>query len=65
MTQEAISKVFSPFEHYTTFGTKNEKGTGLGLLLCKDYLEDAGGMIGIESEVDKGTKVYFEIKSGA
>jgi len=62
MSKEAIQKVFSPFEHYTTFGTKNEKGTGLGLLLCKEYIEGAGGKIGIESEINNGTKVFFEVK---
>ncbi len=62
MSKEAIQKVFSPFEHYTTFGTKNEKGTGLGLLLCKEYIEGAGGKIGIESELNNGTKVFFEVK---
>ncbi len=65
MNQEAINKVFSAVEHYTTFGTNNEKGTGLGLLLCKEYVEGSGGSIGIESELNKGTKVWFEVKQEA
>lgn len=61
MNEEAIQKVFSAVEHYTTFGTKNEKGTGLGLLLCKEYIEAGEGKIWIESEINRGTSVFFEL----
>jgi signal transduction histidine kinase len=61
MNQEAIRKVFSAVDHYTTFGTNNEKGTGLGLLLCKEYITLGNGKIWIESELNVGTSVFFEL----
>jgi signal transduction histidine kinase len=57
MNQEAIDKVFSATEHYSTYGTKNERGTGLGLLLCKEYAENSGGRIWIESVEGQGAKI--------
>ncbi|MCF8255783.1 MAG: HAMP domain-containing histidine kinase, partial [Bacteroidia bacterium] len=61
MDAEAIKKVFSPTEHYTTYGTNNEKGTGLGLLLWKEYVEISDGKIWIESEVGVGTSICFTL----
>jgi signal transduction histidine kinase len=61
MSQEAIKKVFSATDHYTTYGTNNEKGTGLGLLLCKEYVESSDGKIWIESAENSGTSVCFTL----
>jgi len=58
---EKLSSVFEISKINTSVGTANEKGTGLGLMLCKDFVEKHGGKIWIESEVGKGTDVKFSI----
>jgi len=59
--KEAIGKLFRIDENLSTVGTKNEKGTGLGLILCKEFIEKHGGKIWVESEVGKGSTFYFTI----
>ncbi len=39
----------------------NETGTGLGLILCKEFVEKNNGQIRMESEIGKGTKVVFSL----
>lgn len=51
--EEDINKIFDPF-----FTTKS-KGTGLGLAICKQLIENHGGWIEAESEVNVGTKIWF------
>lgn len=43
-------------------GTDKEKGSGLGLSLCKDFVERNNGKIWVESEMNKGTKIFFSLK---
>ena len=61
MSDEALNKIFAPNATYTTFGTNNEKGTGLGISLCKEMLENNGGNLWAKSKMGKGTSFYFTI----
>ena len=57
---EDQSKLFGN-EHFTTRGTKNEKGSGLGLNLSKEYIEEHGGNLWFESEYKVGTTFIFTL----
>ncbi len=59
MSKEHLDKVFEPEQHISTPGTQAEKGTGFGLLLCKNFVEKNGGKIEIESKVNEGTKIHI------
>lgn len=54
--------LFEKTTGYSTRGTANEKGTGLGLILCKEFVERNGGTIWLESEVGKGSTFFFTLK---
>jgi signal transduction histidine kinase len=57
MTPDSLSKLFQDNVSYSTFGTANEKGIGLGLVLCKDFMNKMNGNIEIESLHGEGTTV--------
>jgi len=61
MTQETIEKLFHLDQGYTTRGTANEKGTGLGLILCKEFIEKNGGVLHVESERGLGSIFHFTL----
>ncbi len=58
---EDIAKLFKIGSQHTTAGTAKEKGTGLGLIMCKEMIERNKGQIWLESELGKGTVVKFTV----
>jgi signal transduction histidine kinase len=61
ISKSALEKLFRLDENYSTTGTNNEQGTGLGLILCKEFIEKHGGKIWVESEVGKGSTFSFSL----
>ncbi|MBM2816809.1 MAG: histidine kinase [Ignavibacteria bacterium] len=57
----AINKLFRLDEKYSTLGTDDEKGTGLGLILCKEFVEKSGGSIRVESEENSGSRFIIQL----
>ena len=62
ITPEDQDKLFKADQYLTTRGTKNEKGTGLGLLLCQEFIGRHGGKIWLESTPSKGTTFFFTLE---
>ncbi|PKQ64464.1 hypothetical protein BZG02_06565 [Labilibaculum filiforme] len=58
---ENLAKLFLMTESYSSLGTAKEKGTGLGLMLCKEFVEKHQGRIWVESEVGKGSCFRFSL----
>lgn len=61
MNNDALKMLFDKTAPYTTRGTANEKGTGLGLILCKEFVEKNNGRIWVESEEGAGSTFFFTL----
>ncbi|MCD4791890.1 MAG: PAS domain S-box protein [Bacteroidales bacterium] len=64
ISPENITKLFKVHENIITKGTAKEPGTGLGLILCKEFIEKHKGKIWAESTIGKGTTFYFTLQKG-
>ena len=61
MSKENQQKLFQLDQHVSTLGTNEEKGTGLGLILCKEFINKHNGQIWVESELNKGSNFSFTL----
>lgn len=61
--KDKLNKLFTQHKNPSTQGTANEKGTGLGLMLCHDFIKQNNGTIYAESEKGQGTVFTFELRS--
>ncbi|HET9571813.1 MAG TPA: hybrid sensor histidine kinase/response regulator [Bacteroidales bacterium] len=61
ISKENLAKLFKVNENFKTFGTNNEEGTGLGLILCKEFILKNRGDIKVNSEVGIGTEILVRL----
>lgn len=62
MNAELLKNLFNSEDRYSALGTKQEKGTGFGLLLCKNFIEKNNGRLSITSQEGQGTAVKFTLE---
>lgn len=61
ISEDDMPKLLNPDIHHTTYGTKNEEGSGLGLMLCQNLTRRNGGNLSIESKPGEGSTFTFTI----
>lgn len=61
MSPERVKELFLINKSYSTTGTKGETGSGLGLFICKEFIEKHDGQIWVESEINQGSRFCFSI----
>jgi len=65
MKPEIVSELFKIDKIYSSKGTEDEVGTGLGLVICKEFIDSHNGQIWAESELGKGSKFHFSLPKSA
>jgi signal transduction histidine kinase len=63
MSEEVLKNLFNSSTHSTTRGTENEKGTGLGLMLCKEFVEKYNGSLHVSSKLLKGSTFTLKLNN--
>ena len=63
MDEREIDNLFNPHSHFSKPGTQNEKGSGLGLMLCKELVEKQGGVLLVKSKKGEGSIFSFTFKN--
>ncbi len=61
MKESMVKDLFKIDIHHSTRGTRKEKGTGLGLVLCQEFIKKHNGKIWVESSPDRGSKFFFTL----
>jgi len=61
ISDDRVNKIFHIAENHSTLGTQNEKGTGLGLILCKEFIEKNNGKIWVKSKAGIGSSFSFSL----
>ncbi len=64
MSKDMADNIFNKDTFYTSYGTNNELGTGLGLQLCREFVTKNGGTIDVFSQIGKGTTFEFTLPEG-
>ncbi len=62
--EKNLKKIFDESSNYRELGTNNEKGTGLGLILCRDFAKENSAEIKVKSELGKGTTFELFLEKG-
>ena len=61
MDEETCSRIFSKFKNESRWGTKGEKGIGLGLVIAREFVEKHNGKIWVKSKLGEGSTFYFTL----
>jgi signal transduction histidine kinase len=62
ISEDNLKNLLENKEINTTFGTGREEGSGLGLILCRDFIKKNGGAFRVESKLNEGSTFYFTLK---
>lgn len=61
MTEQQVANLFSLDKVQSTPGTEKEKGTGLGIMICRDFINKMNGKLSVESKLNEGTTFFVDV----